>query len=168
MSNGILSGLNGLLAHGGGIVAGFVLRRCSLPDIARFASWFVPLIHLEMINAIIGAPLFANSNHASNAGMVGAATAAPCRTRSGDEEDCRGAIPTSILAVGEPDNIWRQYPRRICVYYRLYWRRFRGVMVVLLGVSTTGSARVGLSALPLIADGKYLQYILVGCAAAFA
>ena len=44
------------------------------------------------------------------------------------------------------------------------------MMVVLLGVSTNGVGAAGLSALPLIADGKYLQYILswlTGCAAAF-
>ncbi|MCL7676759.1 PTS sugar transporter subunit IIC, partial [Klebsiella pneumoniae] len=45
------------------------------------------------------------------------------------------------------------------------------VMVVLLGVSTNGVGAAGVAALPLVADGKYLQYILawlVGCAAAFA
>lgn len=47
---------------------------------------------------------------------------------------------------------------------------FGGMMVVLLGVSTNGVGAAGLSALPLIADGKYLQYIfawLTGCLAAF-
>jgi len=40
----------------------------------------------------------------------------------------------------------------------------------LLGVSINGMSAAGLSALPLIAEGKYLQYILswlVGFAAAF-
>jgi PTS system sucrose-specific IIC component len=44
------------------------------------------------------------------------------------------------------------------------------MMVVLLGVSTNGIGAAGLSALPLIADGKYLaiHHLMAGCAAAFA
>ncbi|MCS5845913.1 PTS transporter subunit EIIC [Klebsiella pneumoniae subsp. pneumoniae] len=79
VSNGILSGLNGLLEHGG-IVAGFVLSALFPFLISLGLHHGLFPIHLEMINATGHAPLFA-IQIMSNAGMVGAATAVLLLTR---------------------------------------------------------------------------------------
>lgn len=169
VSNGILHGLNGLLASGG-IAAGFVLSALFPFLISLGLHHGLFPIHLEMINATGHAPLFA-IQIMSNAGMVGAATAVLLLTRDPVmKKIARGAIPTSILAVGEPTIFGVNIPAGFAFITGSIGAGFGGVMVVLLGVSTNGVGAAGLSALPLIADGKYLQYILswlVGCAAAF-
>ena len=169
VSNGILHGLNGLLSTGG-IAAGFVLSALFPFLISLGLHHGLFPIHLEMINATGHAPLFA-IQIMSNAGMVGAATAVLLLTRDPVmKKIARGAIPTSILAVGEPTIFGVNIPAGFAFITGSIGAGFGGMMVVLLGVSTNGVGAAGLSALPLIADGKYLQYIiswLTGCAAAF-
>ena len=169
ISDGVLGGLNGLLKHGG-LAAGFVLSALFPFLISLGLHHGLFPIHLEMINATGHAPLFA-IQIMSNAGMVGAATAVLLLTRDPVmKKIARGAIPTSILAVGEPTIFGVNIPAGFAFITGSIGAGFGGVMVVLLGVSTNGVGAAGLSALPLIADGKYLQYLiswLVGCAAAF-
>lgn len=169
VSDGILHGLNGLLSTGG-IAAGFVLSALFPFLISLGLHHGLFPIHLEMINATGQAPLFA-IQIMSNAGMVGAATAVLLLTRDPVmKKIAKGAIPTSILAVGEPTIFGVNIPAGFAFITGSIGAGFGGMMVVLLGVSTNGVGAAGLSALPLIADGKYLQYIiswLVGCAAAF-
>ena len=169
ISNGILHGLNGLLSTGG-ITAGFVLSALFPFLISLGLHHGLFPIHLEMINATGHAPLFA-IQIMSNAGMVGAATAVLLLTRDPMmKKIAKGAIPTSILAVGEPTIFGVNIPAGFAFITGSIGAGFGGMMVVLLGVSTNGVGAAGLSALPLIADGKYLQYIiswLTGCAAAF-
>lgn len=169
VSNGILHGLNGLLSTGG-IAAGFVLSALFPFLISLGLHHGLFPIHLEMINATGHAPLFA-IQIMSNAGMVGAATAVLLLTRDPMmKKIAKGAIPTSILAVGEPTIFGVNIPAGFAFITGSIGAGFGGMMVVLLGVSTNGVGAAGLSALPLIADGKYLQYIiswLTGCATAF-
>lgn len=169
VSDGILHSLNGLLA-GGGIAAGFVLSALFPFLISLGLHHGLFPIHIEMINATGHAPLFA-IQIMSNAGMVGAATAVLLLTRDPMmKKIAKGAIPTSILAVGEPTIFGVNIPAGFAFITGSIGAGFGGMMVVLLGVSTNGIGAAGLSALPLIADGKYLQYImswLTGCAAAF-
>ncbi|MBV4414145.1 PTS transporter subunit EIIC [Enterobacteriaceae bacterium YMB-R22] len=169
VSDGILHGLNGLLVHGG-IAAGFVLSALFPFLISLGLHHGLFPVHLEMINATGHAPLFA-IQIMSNAGMVGAATAVLLLTRDPMmKKIAKGAIPTSILAVGEPTIFGVNIPAGFAFITGSIGAGFGGVMVVLLGISTNGVGAAGLSALPLISDGKYLQYILawlVGCAAAF-
>ena len=169
VSDGILHGLNGLLAKGG-IAAGFVLSALFPFLISLGLHHGLFPIHIEMINATGHAPLFA-IQIMSNAGMVGAAIAVLLLTRDPVmKKIAKGAIPTSILAVGEPTIFGVNIPAGFAFITGSIGAGFGGVMVVLLGVSTNGVGAAGLSALPLIADGKYLQYILswlVGCTAAF-
>lgn len=169
ISNGILHGLNGLLSTGG-IAADFALSALFPFLISLGLHHGLFPIHLEMINATGHAPLFA-IQIMSNAGMVGAATAVLLLTRDPMmKKIAKGAIPTSILAVGEPTIFGVNIPAGFAFITGSIGAGFGGMMVVLLGVSTNGVGAAGLSALPLIADGKYLQYILswlTGCAAAF-
>ncbi|ECG8592103.1 PTS sugar transporter subunit IIC [Salmonella enterica subsp. salamae] len=169
VSDGILRGLNGLLSTGG-MAAGFVLSALFPFLISLGLHHGLFPIHLEMINATGHAPLFA-IQIMSNAGMVGAATAVLLLTRDPMmKKIAKGAIPTSILAVGEPTIFGVNIPVGFAFITGSIGAGFGGMMIVLLGVTTNGVGAAGLSALPLIADGKYLQYIiswLVGCAAAF-
>ncbi|MGF1736433.1 PTS transporter subunit EIIC [Photobacterium satsumensis] len=170
ISDGILTGLTTLLDTGG-IAAGFVLSSLFPFLISLGLHHGLFPIHLEMINATGTAPLFA-IQIMSNAGMVGAATAVLVLTTDPMmKKIAKGAIPTSILAVGEPTIFGVNIPAGFAFITGSIGAGFGGIMVVLLGVETNGIGAAGLSALPLIADGKYLQYILawlVGCSAAFA
>lgn len=169
ISDGILHGMNGLLAKGG-IAAGFLLSSLFPFLISLGLHHGLFPIHLEMINATGHAPLLA-IQIMSNAGMVGAATAVLLLTQDPVmKKIARGAIPTSILAVGEPTIFGVNIPAGFAFITGSIGAGFGGVMIVLLGVSINGMSAAGLSALPLIAEGKYLQYILswlVGFAAAF-
>ncbi|MFG6656260.1 PTS transporter subunit EIIC [Scandinavium sp. M-37] len=169
LSDAILHGMNGLLSTGG-MAAGFVLAALFPFLISLGLHHGLFPIHLEMINATGHAPLFA-IQIMSNAGMVGAATAVLLLTKDPMmKKIARGAIPTSILAVGEPTIFGVNIPVGFAFITGSIGAGFGGMMIVLLGVTTNGVGAAGLSALPLIADGKYLQYILawlVGCLAAF-
>lgn len=169
LSDAILHGMNGLLATGG-MAAGFVLAALFPFLISLGLHHGLFPIHLEMINATGHAPLFA-IQIMSNAGMVGAATAVLLLTKDPMmKKIARGAIPTSILAVGEPTIFGVNIPVGFAFITGSIGAGFGGMMIVLLGVTANGVGAAGLSALPLIADGKYLQYILawlVGFLAAF-
>lgn len=92
----------------------------------------------EMINATGHAPLFA-IQIMSNAGMVGAATAVLLLTRDPMmKKIAKGAIPTSILAVGEPTIFGVNIPAGFAFITGSIGAGFGGMMVVLLGVSTNG------------------------------
>ena len=169
ISDGIINSLTGLLETGG-IVAGFVLSSLFPFLISLGLHHGLFPIHLEMINATGSTPLFA-IQIMSNAGMVGAAIAVLLLTTDPVmKKVAKGAIPTSILAVGEPTIFGVNIPAGFAFITGSIGAGFGGMMVVLLGVKTNGVGAAGLSALPLIADGKYLQYIiswLVGCGVAF-
>ncbi|WP_312240238.1 PTS transporter subunit EIIC [Pantoea sp.] len=169
VSNAILHGLNGLLTNGG-MAAGFVLAALFPFLISLGLHHGLFPIHLEMINATGHAPLFA-IQIMSNSGMVGAAIAVLLLTRDPMmKKIAKGAIPTSILAVGEPTIFGVNIPAGFAFITGSIGAGIGGIMVVLFNVTTHGIGAAGLSALPLIADGKYMQYIfawLTGCAAAF-
>lgn len=169
VSDAILRGMNGLLATGG-IATGFVLAALFPFLISLGLHHGLFPIHLEMINATGHAPLFA-IQIMSNAGMVGAAAAVLVLTKDPVmKKVAKGAIPTSILAVGEPTIFGVNIPAGFAFITGSIGAGVGGVMVVLFGVTTNGVGAAGLSALPLIADSKYLQYILawlLGCAVAF-
>ncbi|VFS89131.1 PTS system EIIBC component SA0186 [Raoultella terrigena] len=170
VSDGILHSLNGLLA-GGGIAAGFVLSALFPFLISLGLHHGLFPIHIEMINATGHAPLFA-IQIMSNAGMVGAATAVLLLTRDPmmEENSQRGrSRPPSWLSVNRLFSA-SIFPAGFAFITGSIGAGFGGMMVVLLGVSTNASGRPDCPHWPLIADGKYLQYImswLTGCAAAF-
>lgn len=142
VSNGILHGLNGLLSTGG-IAAGFVLSALFPFLISLGLHHGLFPIHLEMINATGHAPLFA-IQIMSNSGMVGAATAVLLLTRDlVMKKIAKGAIPTSILAVGEPTIFGVNIPVGFAFITGSIGAGFGGMMVVLLGVSTNGIGAAG-------------------------
>ncbi|MEX9868430.1 PTS transporter subunit EIIC [Providencia huaxiensis] len=169
VSNGILGSLSGILEHGG-LAAGFILSSL-FPFLISLGlhQGLIP-IHLELIQATGSSQLFA-IQIMSNSGMVGAAIAVLLLTKDPVmKRVAKGAIPTSILAVGEPTIFGVNIPAGFAFITGSIGAGFGGMMIVLLDVTANGVGAAGLSALPLIADGKYLQYIfswLVGASIAF-
>ncbi|EHN68749.1 PTS transporter subunit EIIC [Aliivibrio fischeri] len=169
VSDAILYSLNGLLEKGG-LLTGFVLSAIFPFLISLGLHHGLIPIHMELINATGSSQLFA-IQIMSNSGMVGAAISVLMLTKDPImKRVARGAIPTSILAVGEPTIFGVNIPAGFAFITGSIGAGFGGMMIVALDVTTNGVGAAGLSALPLIADGKYLQYIiswLVGCTIAF-
>lgn len=169
VSNAILGSLSGILEHGG-LLAGFILSSL-FPFLISLGlhQGLIP-IHLELIQATGSSQLFA-IQIMSNSGMVGAAIAVLLLTKDPVmKRVAKGAIPTSILAVGEPTIFGVNIPAGFAFITGSIGAGFGGMMIVLLNVKANGVGAAGVSALPLIADGKYLQYIfswLVGMSIAF-
>lgn len=168
-SDSIINGLQNILSKGG-VVAGFTLAAL-FPTLISFGLHHgLAPIHMELINATGTTPLFA-IQIMSNAGMVGAAIAVLLLTKDPKMKMvAKGAIPTSILAVGEPTIFGVNIPAGFAFITGSIGAGFGGVAAILLHVEATAYGAAGLSALPLIANGNYLGYILswlVGCSAAF-
>ena len=159
LSDAIVGGLTGLMETGG-IVTGFVLSSLFPFLISLGLHHGLIPIQLEIINATGSTQLFA-IQIMSNGGMVGAAIAVLILTTDPVmKKVAKGAIPTSILAVGEPTIFGVNIPAGFAFITGSIGAGFGGVMVVLLDVKTNGVGAAGMSAIPLIADGKYLQYLL--------
>ena len=136
LSDAIVSGLMWILDKTG-VFGGFILAACFPTLISTGLHHGLTAIHMEMLNTLGYAPLI-SVQVMSNAGMVGAACGIFLLSKNEKvRQACRGAIPTSFLCVGEP------------VIY--------GVCLP-SGFNAMGMA--GMSALPLVADGKYLQYLI--------
>lgn len=168
-SDFIINGLQHIL-NKGGVVAGFTLASLFPTLIAFGLHHGLAPIHMELINATGTTPLFA-IQIMSNAGMVGAAIAVFLLTKDSKMKMvAKGAIPTSILAVGEPTIFGVNIPAGFAFITGSIGAGFGGVAARFFNVEATAYGAAGLSALPLIANGNYLGYIiswLIGCSAAF-
>ncbi len=159
ISDLIIGGLSGILKTAGP-AAGFLLSSLFPSLISLGLHHGLAPIHMEFINSTGTTPLF-TMQIMSNGGMVGAAIAVFMLTTDEKlKEVAKGAIPTSILAVGEPTIFGVNIPAGFAFITGSIGAGFGGIMISLLDVEATAYGAAGLSALPLIADGKYLQYIL--------
>lgn len=164
--------MNGLMTilEVSGIFGGFVLSAFFPLLISTGLHHGINPIHMEFINATGSTPLF-TVQIMSNAGMVGAAVAVFFLSKNKKVKDvARGAIPAGFLAVGEPVIYGVNIPAGFAFITGSIGAGFGGALIRLLDVQSTAFGAAGMSALPLIADGKYLQYLLcyaVGASAAF-
>lgn len=171
---GVLTGwvTNGLMyiLNFSGVIGGFVLAAGAPSLIATGLHQGLTPINLELINAT-GSTALNSVQIMSNAGMVGAATAIFFLTKDKKMKNiAKAAIPTSFLAVGEPCIYGVNIPAGFAFITGSIGAGFGGAMIRLLDVRTSALGAAGMSAIPLIADGKYLQYIVcyfVGAIAAF-
>lgn len=170
LSGGVVSGLLWVLDTTGAF-GGFVLSALAPLLISTGLHHGLGAIHMEMINTIGTAPLLA-CQVMSNAGMVGASCAIFLMTKQASvREACKGAIPTSFLCVGEPVIYGVCLPSGFGFITGSIGAGVGGMMVRIFDVGFSAMGMAGMSAVPLVADGKYLQYIIsyfVGAAAAFA
>lgn len=169
LSDGIVNGLMWLL-NTTGIFGGFVLSALAPLLISTGLHHGLTAIHMEMINSVGNAPLLA-CQVMSNAGMVGAACAIFLMTKQKSVKNaCKGAIPTSFLCVGEPVIYGVCLPSGFGFVTGSIGAGVGGMLVRLFDVAFSAMGMAGMSAVPLVADGKYIFYIISyfgGAAAAF-
>lgn len=169
LSDMVMDGLIAILDFSG-IVGGFILSSFFPFLISTGLHHGINPIHMEFINSTGSTPLF-TVQIMSNAGMVGAAIAVYLLSKSKKVKDvARGAIPAGFLAVGEPVIYGVNIPAGFAFITGSIGAGFGGALIRLLDVQSTAIGAAGMSALPLIADGKYLQYLLcyaVGASVAF-
>ncbi|MGL5042066.1 MAG: PTS transporter subunit EIIC [Culicoidibacterales bacterium] len=164
--------INGImfLIDNSGIFGGYVLAAAFPSLIATGLHHGLAPIHLEMIKTMGGTPLFP-IQIMSNSGLVGAGLAVLICTKSQKtKEIARGVLPPTFLAVGEPTMFGLLLPLGFPFITASIGAGFGGMMARVFELKTYAFGAAGMSALPLIADGKYLQYIIayaVGCGAAF-
>ena len=165
LTNGIIS-----ILEVSGVIGGFILSAFFPFLISTGLHHGINPIHMEFINLTGTTPLF-TVQIMSNAGMVGAAVAVLLLTKSKKMKDAAmGAIPASFLAVGEPVIYGVNIPAGFAFITGSIGAGFGGAAIRLLDVQSTAIGAAGMSALPLIADGKYLQYLLsyaIGAVSAF-
>jgi PTS system sucrose-specific IIC component len=163
---------NGLMAilNFSGVLGGFILAAGAPSLIATGLHQGLLPINLELINAT-GSTALNSIQIMSNAGMVGAAIAVFLLTKDPKMKNvAKAAIPTSFLAVGEPCIYGVNIPAGFAFITGSIGAGFGGAMIRLLDVQTSALGAAGMSAIPLIAHGKYLQYLIcyfVGAIAAF-
>ncbi|WP_200801306.1 PTS transporter subunit EIIC [Clostridium sp. Marseille-P2415] len=169
LSTAIVNGLMWLL-NTTGPFGGFVLSALAPLLISTGLHQGLTAVHMEMINSLGRAPLLA-VQVMSNAGMVGASCAIYLMTKQKAVKDaCKGAIPTSFLCVGEPVIYGVCLPSGFGFITGSIGAGVGGFFIRLFDVSFSSMGMAGMSAIPLAADGKYLQYIIsyfIGAAAAF-
>ncbi|MEY8354561.1 PTS transporter subunit EIIC [Lachnospiraceae bacterium 54-53] len=169
LSSAIVEGLMWLL-NTTGPVGGFVLSALAPLLISTGLHQGLTAIHMEMINSMGTAPLLA-VQVMSNAGMVGASCAIFFMTKQKAVKDaCKGAIPTSFLCVGEPVIYGVCLPSGFGFITGSIGAGVGGFFIRIFDVAFSSMGMAGMSAIPLVADGKYLYYTIsyfAGAAAAF-
>lgn len=153
-----------------GILGGFLLSALFPSLIATGLHHGLVPIHLELINATGTTAIFP-VQIMSNSGLVGAGLAIYLLSKSEKvKEIAKGAVPTTFLSVGEPTMYGVVLPSGFGFITASIGAGFGGMMIRLLDVQAAAYGAAGMSAIPLIADGKYLQYLLsyaVGFTASF-
>lgn len=167
LSTVIVNGLMWLLDTTGAF-GGFVLSTLAPSLISTGLHHGLTAIHMEMLNTLGNAPLLA-CQVMSNAGMVGASCAIFVMSKNPKvKEACKGAIPTSFLCVGEPVIYGVCLPSGFGFITGSIGAGVGGFFIRLFGVSFSAMGMAGMSAVPLVADNKYIYYLISYFAAAAA
>ncbi|GEL15897.1 PTS transporter subunit EIIC [Pediococcus cellicola] len=169
LSDGLIKGIL-FLINESGVVGGFVLSALAPALISTGLHQGLTPINLQLI-AQHGSTQINAFQIMSNAGLVGAGLALWIMSRNQQVRNvAKAALPATILAVGEPTLFGLVIPSGFGFITASLGAGFGGVMVSLLGVKCSALGAAGMSAIPLIADGKYIQYLIayvVACAAGF-
>lgn len=105
----------------------------------------------------------------SNAGLVGTGSAIYCWASDKKvKAAAKAAVPATFLAVGEPTLFGVVIPSGFGLITASLGAAVGGAMVAILGVSLSAMGAAGMSAIPLVAKGMYLQYLLAYFCAAVA
>lgn len=170
LSDYVVKGIMFLLVHTS-VFGGFAIAALSPALTATGLQHGLLPIQIELINQTGATPL-SPVQIMSNAGLVGTGLgllALNFRDKK-IREIAKGVIPTTFLAVGEPTLYGMVLPSGWGFITASIGAGFGGAMIRLLDVQQAAIGAAGMSALPLIADGKYLQYLIsygVGALAGF-
>lgn len=169
LSDGLLSGILFLIERTG-VLGGFVLAALAPIMISTGLHHGLAPINLELINSTGSTPINA-IQIMSNAGLVGAGLGLLLLTKRTEiKEIAKGVLPTTFLAVGEPTMFGLVIPSGFGFITASLGAGVGGALIRLLDVQNSALGAAGMSAIPLIADGKYLQYLICyagGLASAF-
>ncbi|MFC0525370.1 PTS transporter subunit EIIC [Pontibacillus salicampi] len=144
----------------GGIVGGFVLAATFLPLVTLGLHQGLIPVHLELIESV-GFTTLLPVLAMAGGGQVGAAVAIYLKTKDTRlRKTIINALPVGILGIGEPLIYGVSLPLGRPFLTACLGAGFGGAF---LAIANTGAITVGPSGvalIPLIADGKYLSYII--------
>lgn len=169
LSDWLIGGIMYLLENTG-IFGGFVLATAFPSLIATGLHHGLSPIHMELINSTGGTPIFP-VQIMSNAGLLGAGIAILVLTKNQKtKEIAKGCLPTTFLAVGEPTMYGLVIPSGFGFITASLGAGVAGALVRFFDIKSSAFGAAGMSAIPLMADGKYIQYLIcyaVGVISAF-
>lgn len=169
LSDWLIKGILYLLENTG-IFGGFVLAAAFPSLIATGLHHGLSPIHMELINTTGGTPIFP-VQIMSNAGLLGAGIALMLLTKNKKvRKIAEGCLPTTFLAVGEPTMYGLVIPSGFGFITASLGAGIGGAAVRYFNLRSSAFGAAGMSAIPLISDGKYLQYLLcyaIGAVSAF-
>lgn len=169
LSDWLIGGIMYLLENTG-VFGGFVLATAFPSLIATGLHHGLSPIHMELINSTGGTPIFP-VQIMSNAGLLGAGIAILVLTKNQKtKEIAKGCLPTTFLAVGEPTMYGLVIPSGFGFITASLGAGVAGALVRFFDIKSSAFGAAGMSAIPLMADGKYIQYLIcyaVGVISAF-
>nr|WP_326832112.1 PTS transporter subunit EIIC [Aerococcus urinae] len=168
VSAGLVGVVNWVL-NVGGAFSGFILGAFFLPLVMFGLHQILTPIHIEMINAT-GATQLLPVLAMAGAGQVGAALALwlKCRRNGQLVNIIKGSLPVGILGIGEPLIYAVTLPLGRPFITACIGGGIGGAVVGGIGsVGATAIGPSGVALIPLIADGKWMAYVL-GLLAAYA
>ncbi|MGF2055944.1 PTS transporter subunit EIIC [Vagococcus fluvialis] len=169
LSDWLIGGIMFLLENTG-VFGGFVLATAFPSLIATGLHHGLSPIHMELINSTGGTPIFP-VQIMSNAGLLGAGIAILFLTKNQKTKDiAKGCLPTTFLAVGEPTMYGLVIPSGFGFITASLGAGVAGALVRFFDIKSSAFGAAGMSATPLMADGKYIQYLIcyaVGVVSAF-
>lgn len=170
LSDGLINGIMWIINESG-IIGGFVLSALAPALISTGLHQGLTPINLQLI-AEHGSTQINAFQIMSNAGLVGAGLALWKMSKNQQVKDvAKAALPATFLAVGEPTLFGLIIPSGFGFITASLGAGVGGMMVSLLNVSCSALGAAGMSAIPLIANGKYIQYLIcyaVACVSGFA
>jgi PTS system sucrose-specific IIC component len=143
-----------------GVVGGFVLAATFLPLVLLGLHQGLTPVHLQLI-ADYGRSDVLPVLACGGAGQVGCAAAIWTMTRDQDLRNrIAGALPVGILGIGEPLIFGVTLPLGRPFVAACVGAGFGGVWMALYDIGSVAFGPSGAALIPLIADGKYLLYIV--------
>ncbi|MBS4206900.1 PTS transporter subunit EIIC [Bacillus sp. FJAT-50079] len=159
LSDGITSGINWVLDIGG-VIAGALLAGFFLPLVMVGLHHGLTPIHLELIDKFSMTALLPILAMAG-AGQVGAAIAIFVKTKNQRLRNIiKGGLPVGFLGIGEPLLYGVTLPLGRPFITACLGAAFGGAFQAVMKTAALGIGVSGISLTPLIADNKYLIYIL--------
>lgn len=159
LSDGLLSGILFLIENTGAL-GGFIFAALAPTMISTGLHHGLNPVNIELINSTGATPLN-TIQIMSNAGLVGAGLALYFLTKRPEiKETAKGVLPATFLAVGEPTMFGLVIPSGFGFITASLGAGVGGALIRIFDVQNAALGAAGMSALPLIADGKYLQYLI--------
>ncbi|GAF13145.1 LOW QUALITY PROTEIN: PTS system, N-acetylmuramic acid-specific IIB component [Bacillus sp. JCM 19045] len=159
LAEGITSGINAVLSFGGPL-AGALMAGFFLPLVMVGLHHGLTPIHAELINAFDFTTLLPILAMAG-AGQVGAAIAIFTKTRNQRLRNIiKGGLPVGFLGIGEPLLYGVTLPLGRPFITASMGAAIGGAVQAMFATGALGIGVSGLSLTPLIAEGKYLNYLI--------